>query len=110
MIPALRILHKRQAGLPGEDDISSTMEPLLVEQPETGVTLGQILGLWSACWRKDYMSLCYRIGIADSAILLHHRNQLETIQDSPRSLCGRGACLPKIQIALEETPTFMIYI
>ena len=45
MIPALRILHKRQAGLPGEDDISSTTEALLVEQPETGVTLGQILGL-----------------------------------------------------------------
>ena len=47
MIPALRFLHKRQADLgpEGEDDISATTEALLIEEPETGVTLGQILGL-----------------------------------------------------------------
>ena len=46
MIPALRFLHKRQADLDTEDDISATTEALLVEVPETGVTLGQILGLY----------------------------------------------------------------
>ena len=45
MIPALRFLHKRQANLGSEDDIFATTEALLVEEPETGVTLGQILGL-----------------------------------------------------------------
>ena len=46
MIPALRILHKRQVGQAPEDQITTT-EPLLIEQPETGVTLGQILGLYN---------------------------------------------------------------
>ena len=45
MIPALRFLHKRQANLEPEEDISATTEALLIEEPETGVTLGQILGL-----------------------------------------------------------------
>ena len=45
MIPALRFLHKRQADLDPEEDISVTTEALLIEEPETGVTLGQILGL-----------------------------------------------------------------
>ena len=46
MIPALRFLHKRQANLgpEEEEEISATTEALLVEVPETGVTLGQILG------------------------------------------------------------------
>ena len=45
MIPAMRFLHKRQANLgPEEEEISATTEALLVEVPETGVTLGQILG------------------------------------------------------------------
>ena len=45
MIPALRFLHKRQANLGAEEEeISATTEALLVEVPETGVTLGQILG------------------------------------------------------------------
>ena len=39
----LRFLQKRQAFQP-EDGFESTTEGLLVEEPETGVTLGQILG------------------------------------------------------------------
>ena len=38
-----RFLQKRQAFQP-EDGFESTTEGLLVEEPETGVTLGQILG------------------------------------------------------------------
>ena len=39
----LRVLSKRQVFQPTED-YSSTTEELLVEEPETGVSLGQILG------------------------------------------------------------------
>merc|ERR1712241_798929 len=66
MIPALRTLHKRQASLGPEDGISTTTEPLLVEEPETGVTLGQILGLASLV-----VLFFYIIGISWKLFKIH---------------------------------------
>ena len=73
MIPALRILHKRQVGQAPEDQITTT-EPLLIEQPETGVTLGQILGLYNIPFLSTYEHILFRISIIDSVIFLHHWN------------------------------------
>ena len=96
MIPALRILHKRQAGLPGEENISSTTEALLVEQPETGVTLGQILGLEpSQRWNNIGISVS---GLASLIILFFY-------------IIGISWKLFKIHrgVYVEEEPVFLKY-
>ena len=51
-----RFLQKRQAFQPPEDGFESTTEGLLVEEPETGVTLGQILGTLSLRFLEEFVS------------------------------------------------------
>ena len=40
----LHLLNKRQAVFEDDEDVLSTTEALLVEEPPTGVSLAQILG------------------------------------------------------------------
>ena len=98
MIPALRILHKRQVGQAPEDQITTT-EPLLIEQPETGVTLGQILGLYiKHSLLVDFITNLFFSGLASLIVLFFY-------------IIGISWKLFKIHrgVYVEEEPVFLKY-
>ena len=89
---------KRQSETTEGVEGSGDAVELLVEQPKTGASLGEILGEGGIVTYLLIIIHYVRCCFFDNPYFLHLWNQLETFQDPPRYLCRGGTSLPQVQV------------